>query len=91
MTRSTRAGHRSMLGVWAALSLLGGCAKKDAGGSEAEGENAPKPVVVVSTTRASVEPFTHTISAIGAVVARPGRYAALSAPSPTRVSRVYVT
>lgn len=91
MTRSERAGRRSMLGACAALSLLATCAKKDAGGTEAEGEKAPKPVVAVSTTKASVEPFTHTISAIGSVVARPGRYAALSAPSPTRVSRVYVT
>jgi RND family efflux transporter MFP subunit len=39
---------------------------------------------------ASVEPFTHTISAIGSVVARPGRYAALSAPAPTRIARVHV-
>jgi RND family efflux transporter MFP subunit len=39
---------------------------------------------------ASVEPFTRTISAIGSVVARPGRYAALSAPSATRIARVLV-
>ena len=92
MIRSVRAGHRSTLGACAAVSLLlAACAKKDAGGSEAEGEKAPKPVVAVSTTKATVEPFTHTLSAIGSVVARPGRYAALSAPSPTRVSRVYVT
>jgi cobalt-zinc-cadmium efflux system membrane fusion protein len=40
---------------------------------------------------ASIEPFTHYISSIGTVVSRPGRYAALSAPSPTRVSKVYVS
>ena len=91
MTRSTRAGRRSMLGACAALSLLLACAKKEGDASDAEGEKGPKPVVAVSTTTASVEPFTHTISAIGSVVARPGRYAALSAPSPTRVARVYVT
>jgi RND family efflux transporter MFP subunit len=92
MIRPVRAGYRSMLCTGAALSLLlAACAKKDAGEGDAEGEQGPKPVVAASTTKASVEPFTHTLSAIGAVVARPGRYAALSAPSATRVARVYVT
>ncbi|MFL5620609.1 MAG: efflux RND transporter periplasmic adaptor subunit [Gemmatimonadaceae bacterium] len=91
MTPSVRAGHRSMLGACAVLSLLlAACAKKDPAEGEA-GEKTPQPVVAASTTKASVEPFTHTLSAIGSVVARPGRYAALSAPSATRVARVYVT
>ena len=91
MTHCVHAGLRSVFGVCAAASLLlAACARKDAGESDA-GEKAPTPVVAASTTRASVEPFTHTLSAIGSVVARPGRYAALSAPSATRVARVYVT
>ena len=48
------------------------------------------PVVDAKTAVASVGPFTRTLTAIGGVVGRPGRYAALSAPSPTRISRVYV-
>ena len=81
-----------MLGVCAALSLmLAACAKKDDGEGSGDGEPAAKPVVAASTAKASVEPFTHMISAIGSVVARPGRYAALGAPSATRVARVYVT
>jgi cobalt-zinc-cadmium efflux system membrane fusion protein len=78
-------------GACVTLTLLfAACARKDAAESDA-GEKPPTPVVTASTTKASVEPFTHTLSAIGSVVARPGRYAALSAPSATRVARVYVT
>ena len=84
MTRSARAVSRSMLAVCVAPALLAACAKKGAEGGDG-GEKTPPPVVAASTTKASVEPFTHTLSAIGSVVARPGRYAALSAPSATRV------
>jgi RND family efflux transporter MFP subunit len=61
------------------------------GRPESEGEDTTMPVVSARTAIARVEPFTHTISAIGTVVARPGHYAALSAPSPTRIARVYVS
>ena len=90
MIRSVHLVRCAQLGAIAILLFGSACKKNDApeGG---EGEGGPKPVVTASTVTASVEPFTHTISAIGSVVARPGRYAALSAPSPTRVSRVYVT
>lgn len=80
---------RSSRGVTLALLTLsatvGGC-KKNAAADE-----AATPVVTAKTAVVSVEPFTHTTSAIGVVVARPGRYAALSAPGPTRVSKVYVS
>jgi cobalt-zinc-cadmium efflux system membrane fusion protein len=91
MTRSVHAVTRSITGVCAALALtIAACTKKGADASDA-GEKTPPPVVAASTTKASVEPFTRTLSAIGSVVARPGRYAALSAPAATRVARVYVT
>jgi RND family efflux transporter MFP subunit len=67
-------------------ALLTGCGKSGSGESEA----TAKPVVAAATATASVEPFTRTISAIGTVVARPGHFAALGAPSSTRVSKVYV-
>jgi RND family efflux transporter MFP subunit len=89
MTRFVRIRSVDTACVTLAL-LLAACARKDAAESDA-GEKAPTPVVTASTTQASVEPFTQTISAIGSGVARPGRYAALSAPSATRVARVYVT
>lgn len=68
------------------LGTLAGC-KKD----EPAVEGAAAPVVAAKTVAATIEPFTHTISAIGTVVSRPGRYAALSAPVATRIARVYVT
>jgi RND family efflux transporter MFP subunit len=72
--------------VCVALSTtLGGCRKSDAAA-----EDTSKPVVTAKTAIASIEPFTRTTSAIGVVVARPGHYASLSAPAPTRVAKVYV-
>src|SRR5205085_11324951 len=47
-------------------------------------------VVAADTFSASVEPFTRKISAIGTVVARPGSYASLSAPSAARIAKVFV-
>jgi membrane fusion protein (multidrug efflux system) len=79
-----------MFALCGALALLAGCGKKGADESDA-GEKTPPPVVAASTAKASVEPFTHTLSAIGSVVARPGHFAALSAPSATRIAKVYVT
>jgi RND family efflux transporter MFP subunit len=67
------------------LVSLAGCKKSDA----AAGDSS-KPVVTAKTATVRVEPFTRTTSAIGSVVGRPGRYAALSAPTATRVSKVHV-
>src|SRR5262249_64968 len=36
------------------------------------------------------EPFVQTVNVIGTVSARPGRYAALAAPGPTRVAQIFV-
>jgi RND family efflux transporter MFP subunit len=89
MTPLVHLRHRAAMGGCAILLVASACKGKGAG--EAEGEGGAKPVVAAATAVASVEPFTHTISAIGSVVARPGRFAALSAPQPTRISRVYVS
>ncbi|MCY7379328.1 MAG: efflux RND transporter periplasmic adaptor subunit [Gemmatimonadaceae bacterium] len=67
-----------------ALSVIA-CGTSD----ETAGEPA-MPLVAVTTAIVSVEPMTRTLSAIGSVVGRPGHQAALSAPAPTRISRVYV-
>ena len=88
MMRTTHIARRVTLGLCPALLLLAGCSKKETG--EGEGGSEAKAVVAAKTAVASVEPFTHTISAIGSVVSRPDRYAALSAPSPTRIARVHV-
>ena len=90
MNRRIRARTRRRKATASVMALLAGlvvtgCDKKETG----EGA-AATPVVSARTVPAVVEPFAHTISAIGTVVARPGRFAALSAPSATRIARVYV-
>jgi RND family efflux transporter MFP subunit len=86
MMKTARIACRVTLGLCSVLLLLTGCKTKEEGDGAAEA----KAVVTAKTTVASVQPFTHTISAIGSVVARPDRYAALSAPAPTRIARVHV-
>jgi RND family efflux transporter MFP subunit len=44
----------------------------------------------VATAVVTVQPFPHVINAIGTVSPRPERYAALAAPGPTRVARIFV-
>lgn len=85
MTR-TSSTRRITCIVSTCVVLASGCKKADS----AAPDSTAAPVVAAKTVVATVEPFTHTVSAIGTVVARPGRYAALSAPVATRISRVYV-
>ncbi|HEY2026262.1 MAG TPA: efflux RND transporter periplasmic adaptor subunit [Gemmatimonadaceae bacterium] len=79
------AARRAVLLGSALVSLSSACKK----GSAAD-EATAKAVVAAKTAKATIEPFSTTRSAIGTVVARPGHYAALSAPSPTRVSKIFV-
>jgi RND family efflux transporter MFP subunit len=86
--RSTIRGiHRIVLGGCALALAASACKGSDA----AAGADSAKPVVAASTAKANIEPFTHTVSAIGTVVSRPDKYAALSAPSPTRIAKVHVS
>jgi RND family efflux transporter MFP subunit len=57
------------------------------GGDEDAG---PAPVVNARTAAATVQRFAETLTVIGAVVPRPGHYAELAAPGPTRVTHIYV-
>ncbi len=68
--------------------LAAGCGK---GGDAEKEKEAPAPVVTANTVVATVEPFTRVVNAIGNVVSRPDHYAALSAPSPTRITSVHVS
>jgi len=87
-----------MLVPWLTTAIIacGGNAKEDARELAKErgqaGVNAPKePAQVtadVDTVREAA--FTETIDAVGSVVARVGHIALLSAPAPTRVTRVFV-
>ena len=82
---SSRLARALRLVLITSVVVSAACSKGESGDDEA----APA-VVSARTAVAKVEPFTHTTSAIGTVVARPGHFAALSAPAPTRVARVYV-
>jgi RND family efflux transporter MFP subunit len=57
------------------------------GGEESADSQA---VVGVATAVATVRAFPQVVQAIGTVVARPGRFAELAAPAPTRVAGIFV-
>ena len=60
-------------------------------GETASGDAAtPQAVVGVQTAVVTKAPFTETLGAIGTIVPRPGHVAALAAPQPARITRVYV-
>jgi membrane fusion protein, multidrug efflux system len=73
----------------AALAAAAACGKSGAA-DEAKADNA-QPVVGARTAVVATRPFTQTVNAIGTVAARPGHFASLSAPAPTRVANVFVT
>lgn len=60
-------------------------------GETSSGDAAtPQAVVGVQTAVVTKGPFTETLGAIGTIVPRPGHVAALAAPQPARITRVYV-
>jgi RND family efflux transporter MFP subunit len=71
-----------------AFALLAACQK---GGEEGGTAGGIQPVVGAKTDVVRTGPFTEMIGAIGAAAARPGRSAALSAPTATRIVHVYVS
>lgn len=75
---------RRLAGLFA-LGIVGAC------GRTAEGDEDAQPSVSVGTIVVEPQSFTETFDAIGDVRARAGHLAGLSAPAPTRVTRVYVT
>ena len=60
-------------------------------GETSSGDAAtPQAVVGVQTVVVTKGPFTETLGALGTVAPRPGHVAALAAPQPARITRVYV-
>jgi RND family efflux transporter MFP subunit len=55
-----------------------------------EEESAAPAVVNAGTAVATLQPFAQSVTAIGIVAARPGHFAELAAPGPTRVARIFV-
>jgi len=60
------------------------------GDTESESRSDVQAVVGARTAVAAVGPFTRFVSALGVVAPRPGSFAALGAPGPTRVARIFV-
>jgi RND family efflux transporter MFP subunit len=76
---------KRLLFLAALTGSVGGCAKK-----ADEGEKT-QAVVSAQVAPVTAQHFTETVDAVGAVAARPGHIATMSAPSPTRVSKLYVS
>ena len=66
------------------LTVLAACH-----GGAHDADTTPAAPVGFATVR--LAPFTEVVTAIGSVAPRPGRYAELAAPAPTRVARILVT
>ncbi len=75
------------LGLWQLATS--GCAPSG-GDDETEARANVQAVVGAKTAVAQVGPFVRTVAALGTVAARPGSFAALGAPGPTRVTKIYV-
>lgn len=75
------------LALAAAALLLVACR----GRKEDRPEGAAEAVVTAGTAVATIQAFPRIVRAIGTVTPRPGRFAELAAPSPTRVARIFVT
>ena len=70
------------------LLVVAGCI--GGGDSESETRSDVQAVVGARTAAALVQPFVRTVSALGTVAPRPGSYADLGAPGPTRVTQIFV-
>jgi RND family efflux transporter MFP subunit len=74
--------------ILGALTLTSGaCAKQADDNADAK----TQAVVLAQVAPVVSAPFTETVDAVGTVSARAGHIASLAAPSPTRVSKVYVS
>ena len=78
--------------IWwfVALAACAACAKRGADQSDQTSANA-QVVVGARTAVVGTRAFTETESAIGIVTQRPGHFAVMAAPAPTRVAKVFVT
>jgi len=82
--------NRSPLPTAALLAALSACRSAPKPSGAEAGASAPQAAVEVETAPALQGPFPVTVEALGTVVPRPGSYASLGAPAPTRVRRIYV-
>ena len=77
--------------LWVSIALAGITAACGGGGSSNGQDVSREPGVLgVSTSVAMVRPFPHEVSAIGTVMPRADRFAALAPPGQTRVAGIFV-
>ena len=74
---------------YVSLCALGALVLACGKGSHGDEEQSAA-VVAAGTAVAAEQPFAQVVNAIGIVRARPGHFAELSAPGPTRVARIFV-
>ena len=58
--------------------------------ASADDAESAQTAVAAETAVATEQPFAQVVRALGTVTARPGRFAELAAPGPTRVARIFV-
>ena len=76
--------------AWLGLALAGVAAACGGGSSNGQEVSREPGMLGVSTSVATARPFPHEISAIGTVMPRPDRFAAMAPPGQTRVARIFV-
>src|SRR5207247_72596 len=81
--------RRAVRRLLALLAVAAACRDR-AGADDAESARA-QAAVAAQTAVATAQPFPRIVRAIGTVTPRPGRFAELAAPAPTRVARIFVT
>ncbi len=72
------------------LVAIAACRKGAADPDKAGEAEKPQSVVGARTAVATMQPFSETVDGIGTVTPRPGSFALLSAPAPSRVARILV-
>ena len=73
-----------------ALALLALAACRGRAAADNSDAAAATAMVAAQTAVATEQPFAHVVHAIGTVTPRPGRFAELAPPGPTRVARIFV-
>ncbi len=79
--------YASLLFALAVCASCGGSTGDQGAGTSGE----IQPVVGARTAVVATRPFVETVDAIGTVTQRPGHFAAMAAPAPTRIARVFVS
>ena len=74
----------------AAALVLTACRGEREASAAADTPRGEQAVAGVGTAVATMQPFPQVVTAIGTVIPRPGHFAELAAPAPTRVAHIFV-